>query len=262
MAYEFVILETDDHGIATLTLNRPDRLNAAGNAMMMEILAAIREVSSSGARAFVLTGAGRGFCAGQDLKDSPAQVSAAGGKGWVPATGDESFITAMRRLPQPAIAAVNGPAAGMGMSMALACDLRIVSDQGYFAAAWAPRGIPPEALACYTLPQVVGLPKAMEIIFMGKTVRADEALQIGLANEVVPHERLMQRTQEVALAIAKGPPVAHAMSKRAMYMGLHSDIESFAQFESFGIRLAMETQDRQEGIQSFLERREPVFKGE
>ena len=261
MAYQHVILDIDGDGIATLTLNRPDRLNASGQVMSGEIFAAIKEVSAGDARVLVLTGAGRAFCAGQDLKDAPEQ-SRFFQKRFMPRTGDDSFIAALRRMPQPTIASVNGPAMGMGLSMTLGCDLRIASEQALFGAAWAARGIPPEALGSYTLPQVVGLSKALEIIFMGKNLDGKQALEAGLANETVPHDQLAKRTREVALAIAKGPPVAHAMAKRAVYLGLRQDLETFAQYESLTLRTAFQTEDRDEGIRSFLEKREPKFTGQ
>ena len=157
---------------------------------------------------------------------------------------------------------MNGPAVGVGFSLALACDLRIASTEAKFGAAWLKRGIPPEALGAYTLPQIVPLPKAMEIIFMGKMLDSKEAAEIGLVNEVVPHDKLYERTHEVALTLAKGPPIALAMAKRAVYLGLRQDLETFAQYESFTLRNAFQSSDREEGVRSFLEKRDPEFAGE
>ena len=262
MASERVLLDTDGDGIATITLNRPERLNATAPGMLDEIFDTIEHVAQSDARVLVITGAGRGFCSGQDLKERAPANTRLLKKRFTPRTGQDSFVRALRHAPQPVIAAVNGPAVGVGFSLALACDLRIASTEAKFGAAWLKRGIPPEALGAYTLPQIVSLPKAMEIIFMGKMLDSKEAAEIGLVNEVVPHDKLYERTHEVALTLAKGPPIALAMAKRAVYLGLRQDLETFAQYESFTLRNAFQSSDREEGVRSFLEKRDPEFAGE
>ncbi len=262
MPYETLLLERDADGIVTLTLNRPDRLNAANHTMVAEVPRAINEVAADPeARVLVITGAGRGFSAGQDLKGTPQEVPSLK-KRYMPLTGEETFVAAIRRMPQPAIAAVNGPAVGWGLSLAAACELRIASDRARFGALWVPRGLPPEAAGSYLLPQVMPLAKAFEMVLLGQMWDAQQAKDAGLVNEVVPHERLAERTREVALALAKGPPIALAMAKRAIYLGLRQDFETFAQYESLTLRYAFQSKDRLEGIRSFLEKRPPQFTGE
>ncbi len=262
MAYETLLVEKDADGIVTLTLNRPDRLNAASHTMVAEAPAAINAIAADpDARAVIVTGAGRAFSAGQDLKGTPQDVPSLK-KRYMPLTGDDTFVAAIRRAPQPFIAAVNGPAVGWGLSLAAACELRIASDRATFAALWVPRGIPPEAQGAYLLPQVIPLAKVFEFVLLGKTWDAREAEKASLVNEVVPHDQLLARTREVALALAKGPPIALAMAKRAIYFSLRQDFESFAQYESLTLRQAFQSKDRLEGIRSFIEKRPPKFTGE
>ena len=261
MAYERILVDKDGDGIVTITLNRPERLNASSTIMGGELRQALRETAAdASARVVVLTGAGRAFCSGQDLKDSPNSVAMLADR-FMPRTAEERDAVVLRNMPQPVIACVNGVAAGYGLALAVACDLRIASDRASFAAMWLPRGIPPEAMSMFTLPQIIGISKAFEIVLMGKTVNAEEALRIGLVNEVAPHEQLAARTREIALAIANGPPVAIAMAKRTMYLGLGADMDRLAQYESWALRHAFQTEDRLEGIRSFKEKRPPKFKG-
>jgi 2-(1,2-epoxy-1,2-dihydrophenyl)acetyl-CoA isomerase len=252
MPYETLLVEKDADGVVTLTLNRPDRLNAASHTMVAEVPAAINAIAADPeARAVIITGAGRGFSAGQDLKGTPQDVPSLK-KRYMPLTGDDTFVAAIRRAPQPFIAAVNGPAVGWGLSLAAACEMRIASEKATFAALWVPRG----------LPQVIPRARVFEFVLLGKTWDAREAEKSGLVNEVVPHEHLLARTREVALALAKGPPIALAMAKRAIYFSLRQDFESFSQYESLTLRHAFQSKDRLEGIRSFIEKRPPRFTGE
>ena len=256
-----MLVDYGNDGIVTMTLNRPEKLNATSPEMLETMRTTLRAVAKDpNARVVILTGAGRGFSSGQDLTASPQDVPHLDPR-FMPVTSENRDLTLFRHLPQPVIASVNGVAAGFGIALALMCDLRIASDRATFAALWLPRGIPPEGMAMFTLPQAVGVSKAMEISLLGKTIDAEEALRIGLINEIAPHDELGQRTREMALALAQGPPIAMALTKRTMYMGVDPDFNQMAQFESWALRRNFETEDRQEGIASFRERRPPEFKG-
>ncbi len=260
--YETLLLDRDEHGIVTLTLNRPESLNSASHKMVAEVPKAILEVGEDlDARVLVITGAGRGFSSGQDMKGTPQEVPGLR-KRYMPRTPEDNFVFAIRKIPQPVIAAVNGPAVGWGLSLAAAAELRIASDKARFGAVWVTRGLPPEAQGGYLLPQIMPLPKVFEMVFLGKIFDAQEAKEAGLINILVPHSELQAKTHEVALKLAKGPPIALAMAKRAIYMGLRQDLDSFTQYESLTMRIALQSDDRLEGIRSFLEKREPRFKGE
>jgi len=260
--YETLLLERDGNGITTLTLNRPDRLNAASHKMVAEVPKAILEVGEDlDSRVLVITGAGRGFSSGQDMKGTPQDVPGLR-KRYMPRTPEDSFTFAIRKIPQPVIASVNGPAVGWGLSLAAAAQIRIASEQARFGALWVARGLPPEAQGGYLLPQIMPLPKVFEMVFLGKIFDAKEAKEAGLINILVPHSELKAKTHEIALQLAKGPPIALAMAKRAIYMGLRQDLDSFVQYESLTLRVAFQSEDRLEGIRSFVEKREPRFKGE
>ncbi len=267
MTYNSVILERKD-GIATLTLNRPQSLNALTTEMGRELREAIVEVGSDlESRVLVMTGAGRAFCAGEDVKERPGdspQVRArqtplmklAGGP-----AGLMQYASSLRGMLKPTIAAVNGPAVGQGLSIALGCDIRIASEDARFGAVWTRRGIPPESAGAYLLTRLVGSAKACELIFTGKIFGAREAKEMGLVNEVVPAEQLMAAANDMARSIADGPPIAIGISKMMIYQALETSLEVHGRLEFFGQDYSFKTEDREEGIKSFLEKRPARFKG-
>lgn len=265
--YKTLILERKD-GIATLTLNRPERLNALTVEMGRELSDAVERVKGDlGSRVLVLTGAGRAFCAGEDVKERPADSDGTRDQ-QTPlsklARGPESFMrfaNSFRTMNKPTIASVNGYAVGQGLSIALACDIRIASNDAGFGAIWTRRGIPPESSGAYLLTQLVGPAKACELIFQGKMVDAQEAALIGLANQVVPAEKLQETTAEMARTIADGPPIAIAISKMMIYQALETSLAIHSRLEFFGLDYCFNSSDREEGIQSFLEKRPPKFQG-
>jgi 2-(1,2-epoxy-1,2-dihydrophenyl)acetyl-CoA isomerase len=156
---------------------------------------------------------------------------------------------------------VNGVAAGGGLGIVLACDIRIASERARFSAVWVRRGLVPDAGATYFLPKIVGISKACELIFRGNIVEAKEAEQIGLVDKVVPPDELMERAKEMAMQIAKNAPIAVEWAKKMLYMGLHNTLESQLYIESAAQRVCLLSEDFQEGVQSFKEKREPKFKG-
>ena len=267
MNYDTLTLERDG-AIATLTLNRPESLNAMTHRMGEELNHAFISVrDDTQARALVITGAGRAFCAGEDVKQRPAdsaeirERSTPLGKLARGPLAPLEFAATFRSMPKPTIAAVNGAAVGQGLSLALACDMRIASDNARFGAVWTLRGIPPESAGAYLLTQLVGPAKACELIFGGKIIGAEEAKDIGLVNEVVPAAEFPEATREFAAQMTSGAPVAIGISKMMIYQALESSLEVHGRLDFLGQQYAFNTVDREEGIQSFLEKRPAQFKG-
>lgn len=267
MDYETLTLERSD-GIATLTLNRPESLNAMTQRMGIELNHAFSAVrDDTQARALVITGAGRAFCAGEDVKQRPADSAAIRerstplGKLARGPLAPIDFADTFRNMPKPTIAAVNGAAVGQGLSLALACDMRIAADNARLGAIWTLRGIPPESAGAYLLTQLVGPAKACELIFGGKIIGADEALEMGLVNRVVPAGDFAQSARAFALEMTAGAPVAIGVSKMMIYQALETSLAVHGRLDFLGQQYAFNTEDREEGIASFLEKRPAQFKG-
>jgi enoyl-CoA hydratase/carnithine racemase len=263
MTYTCLLYEVKD-GIATLTLNRPERLNALGDTLRDDLLDAVGRASADpDVRVMIITGAGKGFCAGGDVK---AMNEAKEGRRERPlidkiAPSRDRTLLAMRDAPQPIIAAVNGAAAGAGMNLALGCDIRIASTAARFSQAFVRRGLHPDWGGTYFLPRAVGMAKACELIFTGDVIDAAEALRLGLVSQVVEPEALMPTVFELARKIAAGPPTAIRLAKRALYHNVDSDLRAALEFETFAQNICSETEDAREGIRAFVEKRAPVFRG-
>jgi len=262
--YETIILEKKDR-IATITMNRPERLNAITVQMEEDLNNVFIDVAEDDdVRVVVLTGAGRGFCSGEDVKERPGETP-----GWRkpsqsitnPVTHGNRMILALRNITKPVIAAVNGAAVGQGLSLCLHSDIRIASENARLGAVWALRGIPPESFSAYILPQIVGLPKAIELVFTGRIIGAREAKDISLVSEVYPADRFADATYKLAGQIAKGAPIALALAKKAIYQFPNTFLDAAMQMERFALDYANKTEDREEGIRSFLEKREADFQG-
>jgi 2-(1,2-epoxy-1,2-dihydrophenyl)acetyl-CoA isomerase len=267
MTFETLILEQED-SVATLTLNRPEALNAMTVGMASELREAFAEVrDDSDSRVLVITGAGRGFCAGEDVKQRPAdsaesrQRSTPYNKLTRGPLAPLEFANTFRNMPKPTIASVNGAAVGQGLSLALACDMRIASDTAKFGAVWTLRGIPPESAGAYLLTQIVGPAKACELIFGGKIISAAEAKEIGLVNEVVPAAELGEATRDFAKAMTAGAPVAIGVAKMMVYQALETSLAVHGRLDFLGQEYCFNTEDREEGIRSFLEKRPAKFHG-
>jgi 2-(1,2-epoxy-1,2-dihydrophenyl)acetyl-CoA isomerase len=263
MTYIDIEVEKKD-GIVLLTLNRPDRLNAVTWDSWREITHAVNCLEEDDeARVLVVTGSGRGFCSGTDL----VAAAAAGGK--APSGGCRSERLCSRFLAtaaiiacaKPSIAAVNGVAAGGGLSLCLACDIRIASQEARFSAIWSRRALVPDFGCSYLLPRIVGMSKALELMYTGEMIDAQEALSIGLVRQVVAADELMPTATALAGRIAKGPPIAIELAKRLAYRGWRQELEAQVEYEEYLQRLCIESEDAEEGVRSFLEKREPVFKG-
>lgn len=255
-------LELDDRdAVRTVTIVRPQSRNALTTELCDRIAAAVRNLPGD-VRAIVVTGAQGAFCSGLDLKDAMQRGITSG-----PALERglrESFHGVIRALVEsdrPTIALVDGAAAGFGCDLALACDLRVVSDRGVFGEIFVKRGLMPDGGGTWHLPRIVGLGRALEMMLTGELVRADEALRIGLANRVVPHAEIHARTHELATAIAAGPPLVHRAVKRAVYAGLDGDLTAALDREATGQLQLLGSRDFGEGVAAFLQKRPPKFEG-
>jgi len=247
-------------GVATITLNRPDVLNALTIPMKERLLAAIQGVACDRAvRAIVLTGSGRAFCAGQDLKERLAPDA--------PSLDEElilrynPIVRALRAAPQPVIAAVNGVAAGAGASLAFACDLRIAADGATFVLAFGRIGLVPDSGATWTLPRLVGGARAAEIALLGDAVGAAEALRIGLVSRVVPADALAGEAASMAARLAALAPGATALTKQALAASFDRDLDAALDAEADAQAAAGAHPDHAEGLAAFLEKRPPRFSG-
>ena len=191
-------------------------------------------------------------------RDQAGQASTAGER---MAPMRDRIVLAMRDCPKPLIAAVNGAAAGAGMNLALACDMRIASSAAKFSQAFVKRGLAPDWGGSYFLPRVVGMAKACELIFTGDTIDAAEALRLGVVNAVVAPDELMAEAYKLARKIAAGPPVAIQISRRAIYHNQEVDLRAALEFETFAQGVCRDTEDAKEGVKAFVEKRAPVFRG-
>jgi len=267
VTYNTVILERKE-GIATITLNRPHALNALSTELSRELNSAMKEVESDyDSRVLVLTGTGRSFCAGEDVKERPGDSIEVKkrlnplNKLAVTPTSLMHFADTFRNMVKPVVASVNGFAVGQGLSIALACDIRIASEDAQFGAVWTRRGIPPESAGAYLLTQLIGPAKACELIFSGRIIGAEEAKEIGLVNQVVPAAQLQSATYEMAKSIAEGPPIAIGIAKMMVYQALETSLDIHGRLEFFGQDYCFNTEDREEGVRSFLEKRPAKFQG-
>ncbi len=269
MAFQYITYEAKDH-IATITLNRPDIMNAVKPAVLEELAEASSVANKDLAvRVILFTGAGRAFSAGADmdyLKESMAELKAKGKAFAVEqaAAHDDvtsAFAISLRQISKPILCAVNGAAVGFGFTLALACDIRIASDKAQLGGVFLRVGLTPEFGSTYNLVRLVGLAKACELVFTAKIVTAQEALQIGLVNQVVPHDQLMPATVEMARTIASLPPISMKFAKQNLVNGFDGSLAAQIAAENAANRICRDTEDYAEGVNSFLEKRKPVFKG-
>lgn len=254
------ILLDQREGILTITLNRPDVLNAVNDLMLRELYDALRQAARDVAtRCVVLTGAGRGFCSGQDLRDRGGAATFSFSESL--RTRYNPVILLIRTMEKPVVAAVNGVAAGAGCSLALAADLRIASDRASFIEVFARVGLVPDSGSTYFLPRLVGLGKALELAYTADPVDAPEALRLGLVNRVVPHDDLPAQTALLAKRLAAGPTRGYGLTKRAINHALHAPLEQTLDYEAALQEIAGRTADHREGVAAFLEKRQANFKG-
>jgi 2-(1,2-epoxy-1,2-dihydrophenyl)acetyl-CoA isomerase len=263
MSYQTILCEPSD-SVLKITLNRPDKLNALTDVMLQELHAAFAKAAGDKAtRCVLLTGAGKGFCPGQDLAN--VQEMSRGGK---PAYGEHirsnynPLILAMTRHPKPIVAAINGVAAGAGMSLAMACDVRIASEKASFLQAFVNIGLVPDSGSTWFLPRLVGRQRALELMLSGRKLSAAEALEWGLVNQVVAPEQLLEEATKIAARYAAAPTYAIGQIKRNVDFAESHSLEETLALEAKSQAECGLSADHQEGIQAFLEKRTPVYKGE
>ena len=262
------LLATLDAGVLTLTLNRPDARNALSRAMNLALQQQLAAAEFDAAvKCIVLTGAGKGFCAGGDVKGM-----AAAGDGTVGAFSIDEAIARQRanqratagklfKMAKPTLAALPGAAAGAGLALALACDLRIMASNAILTTAFARVGFSGDYGGSYFLTQLVGSAKARELYFLSDRVGADEALRLGLTNWVCAPEDLVAKTQEIALRLANGPSVAYRYMKENLNRAMHGDVDDCLDLEATHHVHCGQTDDHREATRAFVDKREPVFKG-
>lgn len=262
MDYDTLRCEIDQR-ILTITLNRPDKLNALTDTMLRELDDAFSQAEADDAiHVIILTGTGRGFCPGQDLAAALAQAASGALRyGEHLRALYNPLILRMRRLPKIIIGAINGVAAGAGMSLALACDLRIAAESASFMQAFVKVGLVPDSGSSWLLPRLVGPARALELMLSGRRVSAQEALTLGIVNEVTPDTDLMRRAIELASELANGPTVTIDYIKSAVEFALDHTLAEALDKEAELQDLAGQTADHIEGISAFLEKRLPQFRG-
>jgi len=255
--YKSLLLEKSGK-VLKISLNKPE----SRNALNMEMRVDLKKVMGSlcedpQIRALILTGVGKAFCAGGDLRTMQVPMPDLAGRkrlkdlhGW---------LNTLINLEIPVIAAVNGVAAGAGCSLAMACDLIVAAEDARFVFSVVKLGLIPDGGSLYFLPRLVGLPRAKELMFSGRVIEASEALAIGLVNKVVPADQLMPTVEELAGELAQGAGKAIALTKRLLNLSMSSDLESILEFEALGQDICFGTEDFGEGRKAFLEKRKPVF---
>jgi 2-(1,2-epoxy-1,2-dihydrophenyl)acetyl-CoA isomerase len=262
--FQVLHVETADN-VCTVTLNRPDSLNSLNDVMTAELAVILQQLQRDPqVRCVVLTGAGRAFSSGQDLGDLKKRYS---NLEQVPHLSEDlrrryhPIVTGLRDLEKPVLAAVNGVAAGAGLSLALACDLRMASDKASFIEVFVNVGLVPDSGSTFYLPRLVGLGKALELCFTGDKISAAQALDLGLVNRVVPADELMKATLDLATRLARLPTRAIGLMKRLLYRSFDSDLDTQLEAEAVAQEAAGATADHREGVMAFFEKRSARFQG-
>jgi enoyl-CoA hydratase/carnithine racemase len=267
MAYEQINYEKAD-GIATITLNRPERMNAFTPVMLNEWLEALTDAhTDDDVGAVILTGTGRGFCTGADVSRDGEGLSLVD-RSRTHVDNRNFLRDSVQRIPRlvsimekPYIAAVNGAAVGAGMDMASMCDMRFAAESARFGMTYIRMGLIPGDGGCYFLPRIVGLAKALDLIWTGRLFDAQEALAMGYVSAVVPADELIAYTREYAMRLVKGPAVAIQQAKRLAYRSQELSLDAALDLAQQAMFIAQSTEDSREGPRAFVEKRDPQFKG-
>lgn len=262
--YDTILLDFEN-GIYRVVLNRPDKLNTLTEQMCHDLLDAFSYIGKdASARVLILSGSGRAFSAGGDMGGLFLEMIEdrhAGKKPFDIPTWLNDASLALRDLPIPTIAAMHGAAIGFGVTLCLQCDMRIAADDAVMGLPFVKLGIIPEFGCTYTLPRIVGIAKAFELVYTGKNIRAEEAKEIGLVNMVVPASQLVAAAQSLAENIAAGAPIAVKLAKEALYTGIDNDMAQQLKVETKGLIETFKSKDHEEAVRAFLAKRTPIFKG-
>jgi 2-(1,2-epoxy-1,2-dihydrophenyl)acetyl-CoA isomerase len=262
MAYQTLVLDVKDQ-VATITLNRPEAYNALNDVMAEELHLAILDCDEDpGVRAVVLTGAGKAFCAGGDVKSFVENLERISYHLKRLTTPIHAAISRMARMPKPVVAAVNGVAAGAGLSLTLASDLVVAAESVKFTMAYSKIGATPDGSSTYFLPRVVGVRRALELIYTNRVLSAREALDWGIVNRVVPDGEALKAATDLARELAQGPTVALGHAKRLILLSEQESLETQMEHEAQEIAAMGKTQDFKEGVTAFAQKRAPSFKGQ
>lgn len=267
MAYEAILYEVDEH-VATITLNKPERLNAFDDEMLEEWADALHQADRDPeVRAIIITGAGRGFCSGMNVQAEASGTGVLQSQATV-ATRRQSLRNRVHPIPRtliqlekPYIAAINGAAAGAGMDMATMADIRFAATTARMGMTYVRMGLIPGDGGCYTLPRVVGTQRALDLIWSGRLITAQEAKEIGYVLDVFEPEELMPKVREYARQVARGPATAVQLSKKLVYRSAELGFDEHLDIAQMAMFIAQSTEDAKEGPRAFVEKREPDFKG-
>ena len=263
MVYTTILFAKADN-VATVTLNRPDRSNAFDDVMITEFSDVLKTIERDAEiRCVVITGAGKNFCAGQDLGAIQARYDQPEGVSFQAhlQNGYNQMVTRLRAMEKPVIAAINGAAAGAGLGLACACDLRHASQNAKFRMAFIGIALAPDSGTSFHLPRLIGYGRALEMALTNELVDANRAFEIGLVNRLFAPEELVARTNEFAVTLAHAPTKSIGLTKRAFNRSAYVDLEAALEYEAQLQELAGRSQDHHEGVKAFLEKRPPVYKG-
>ncbi len=253
-----VTYETPRDGVALITLNRPDKLNAFNGQMRQDMADAAKRASADEkARAVVITGEGRAFSAGADVSSLDEQYNVEE----ILNTEYASFLTPIQTMPKPVISAINGPAAGIGMTTALTCDLRVMAEDAYLMSAFANIGLVPDGGLSWLLTQQIGYARAYQLAIEAEKIDATRALDWGLVNRIVPATDVLENALDWAQSLAERAPLAMALTKRAFRAAAEQGLRNAMAFEALAQRTAITSEDCAEGIRALFEKRKPLFKG-
>ena len=257
------IITTSANGVRTITLNRPERLNAIDPELADALPRAVDEAArADDVRVVVITGAGRGFCSGLDISSPPRLPESTRGERLDPLAWVGRWVTSLVACEKPVIAAVNGVAAGAGFGLALAADIRLVASSARMTAGYIRRALSPDTGVTYFLPRLVGASRATEILFTGRDVDAVEAERIGLAAAVLPDDGFFEQVAAYAVRLAAGPPVAFALTKRLLACTFDATLTAQLERELAYIKTCFASPDAGEALRAFSEKRKPTFSGE
>lgn len=262
MSDDVLLLERDG-AVAIVTLNRPRAKNALNNALLTGLVTTLTGLGhDSSVRAVVLTGAGGSFCAGADLKSAFSENPDVLNQIESVIDRYHDTIRAIVGAPKPIIGMVDGAAVGFGCDLALACDMRLISTEAYFQEKFVKIGLMPDGGGTFWLPRLIGLGRAMEYILSGEPIRAETALSLGIANQMLPASELRARTLELAHRLANGPPLAFAEIKKAVRAGFGGTIDAALDLEKAGQLKCLRSNDCMEGVMAWMQKRDPVFQGQ